>query len=279
MIKSYCKINIFLRVLRKLDKGFHNIQANNMLLELHDNISIKPISRNKDDIVFKGKFTRHINKNKNSIIDTMNLLRKCRLISPKEKYKIIINKKIPVFAGLGGGTSNAAFILKYFLKNGVSNKIMSIFERKIGTDLRLFFFKNSFQKNLSNFKEFKKKYKFYFILIYPNLKCSTKSIYSKVKIYRSPLKFDPTQIQSEEKYIRFIKNEKNCLQKVVENRHKRIKKVLSLIELQEDCYFSRMTGSGSTCYGMFKNKKKAMNALKVIKRKLPNFWCVITKTI
>lgn len=279
MIKSYCKINIFLRVLRKLDKGFHNIQANNMLLELHDNISIKPISRNKDDIVFKGKFTRHINKNKNSIIDTMNLLRKYRLINLKEKYKIIIDKKIPVFAGLGGGTSNAAFILKYFLKNGVSNKIMSIFERKIGTDLRLFFFKNSFQKNLSNFKEFKKKYKFYFILIYPNLKCSTKSIYSKVKIYRSPLKFDPTQIQSEEKYIRFIKNEKNCLQKVVENRHKRIKKVLSLIELQEDCYFSRMTGSGSTCYGMFKNKKKAMNALKVIKRKLPNFWCVITKTI
>ena len=56
-------------------------------------------------------------------------------------------------------------------------------------------------------------------------------------------------------------------------------KNMEYIELQKDCYFSRMTGSGSTCYGMFKNKKKAMNALKIIRRKLPNFWCVITKTI
>ncbi len=279
MIKSYCKINTFLRVIKKLNNGLHNIQANNMLLELHDTIRIEPILKKKDNIIFKGQFGKHVNKNKNSIIDTMNVLRKYHLIKEVKKYKIIINKRIPVFAGLGGGTSNSAFIIKYFLKGRMNNKLLYLFERKIGTDLRLFFFKNSFQKSLSNLKEFKKKFKFYFILIYPNIRCSTKDIYSKVKNYRSPVKFDPTKISSEKKYLKFIKNEKNCLQKIVENKHKKIKKVLDLIELQKDCYFSRMTGSGSTCYGMFKNKKKAMNALKIIRRKLPNFWCVITKTI
>ncbi len=279
MIKSYCKINIFLRVVRKLNSGLHGIQANNMLLELHDSITIKLISKKKDNIIFRGKFGKNVQKSKNSIIDTMYVLRKHNLINERKRFKIIINKRIPVFAGLGGGTSNAAFIIKYFLKNRINNKFLSLFERKIGTDLRLFFFKNSFQKSLSNLKEFKKKFKFYFILIYPNIKCSTKDIYSKVRSYRHPIKFDPTQIASEKNYIKFVENEKNCLQKIVENKHKKVKKLLDLIELQKDCYFSRMTGSGSTCYGMFKNKKKAMNALKIIRRKLPNFWCVITKTI
>ena len=116
-------------------------------------------------------------------------------------------------------------------------------------------------------------------MIYPNIKCSTRDIYSKVKSYKSPLKFDPTQIKSKQKYIKFIKNEKNCLQKIVENKHKKIKNILNLLKSQKDCYFSRMTGSGSTCYGVFKNKKKAVNALTIIRRKVPNFWCVITKTI
>ena len=240
MIKSYCKINLFLKVLKKLDNGFHDIQANNILLKLHDNISIKPKPGNKDNIVFKGKFTKYINKDKNSIIDTMLLLRKHKFINFKQKYKITINKKIPVFAGLGGGTSNAAFLIKYFLKNKINNKILSIFEKKIGTDLRLFFLKNSFQKNLSNFKEFKKKYNFYFVLIYPNIKCSTKNVYSKVRTYNSPLKFDPTKIKSKDKYIRFIKNETNCLQNIVEKKHKKINFVLGLIESQKNCIFSRI---------------------------------------
>ena len=279
MIKSYCKINLFLRVLKKLNNGLHDIQANNALLELHDNISIKTTSSNNDKIIFKGEFAKHINKNKNSVTNTMQLLRKHQLINTKQKYKIVINKKIPVFAGLGGGTSNAAFVMKYFLKNKINNKILSIFEKKIGTDLRLFFFRNSFQKSLSNLKEFEKKYNFYFVLVYPNIKCSTKNIYSKLRVYKAPLKLDPMKIKSKKEYISLIKNEINCLQNIVEKKHKKINFVLRLIESQTNCVFSRITGSGSACYGLFRDKKKAINALKFIRKKLPNFWCVITKTI
>ena len=140
MIKSYCKINLFLRVLKKLKNGLHNIQSNTVLLELHDEIQIKRSLKKKDEIVFKGKFSPHINKNENSITKTMFLLRKNRLINNEKKFKIIITKKIPVYSGLGGGTSNAAFIIRYFLKNKLNEKYLSIFEKKIGSDLRLFFF-------------------------------------------------------------------------------------------------------------------------------------------
>ena len=279
MIKSYCKINIFLRVGGKLKNGLHNIQANNMLLELHDDIRIKPIIKKKDKIIFKGKFAKHVSKKENTVIKTLLILRKYNLISQGKKYQIVVNKKIPVFAGLGGGTSNSAFIVKYFLKNKIDRGLMSIFVKNIGSDFRLFFFKNSYQKNLSSLKEFYKKYKLHFVLVYPNIKCSTKEVYSKVKDFRPSLKSDPTRILSKKKYIEFVKGEKNSLQKIVENKHKKIENLLNLIKQQKDCYFSRMTGSGSTCYGIFSSKKKASDALKIIRKKLPNFWCVTSRTI
>ena len=62
MIKSYCKINLSLRVLNKLSNGFHNIQSNTFLLNLHDTISIKKINGKKDNIIFKGKFKKSIKK-------------------------------------------------------------------------------------------------------------------------------------------------------------------------------------------------------------------------
>ena len=47
MIKSYCKINLFLKVLKKNNSGLHSIQSTVMLLDLHDKISIKRIKKKK----------------------------------------------------------------------------------------------------------------------------------------------------------------------------------------------------------------------------------------
>ena len=64
MIKSYSKINLFLKVLKKNSKGLHNIQSSVMLLDLHDNISLKKINKNKDNIKFIGRFQKNIKKKK-----------------------------------------------------------------------------------------------------------------------------------------------------------------------------------------------------------------------
>ena len=148
MIKSFSKINLFLKVLKKNNKGLHNVQSSVMLLDLHDQISLKKINKNKDSIEFIGRFKKNINRNKNTISKSLLILRKQNLIDKKKKYKITVNKQIPVFAGLGGGTSNAVFLVKHFLKNKVSDKLLKIFEKGIGSDFRLFFLNHSFQKNL-----------------------------------------------------------------------------------------------------------------------------------
>ena len=279
MIKSYAKINLFLKVLKKNNKGLHNIQSCAMLLDLHDQISLKKINKKKDNIKFIGPFKKNISKNINTVTKSLFLLRKHNLIEKKNKYKITVTKKIPVFAGLGGGTSNAVFLIKYFLKNKVSDKLLRIFEEEIGSDFRLFFSNHSFQKSIKKILKFKKKYTLYFVLVYPDINCSTEEVYSKVKNYNLPLKKDLSKINSKNKYIKFVKNEKNDLQKIVERKHKEIKNILDLIKIQKNCLFSRMTGSGSVCFGVFFNKKSAKQGLIIVQKKLPNYWCLLTKSI
>ena len=137
----------------------------------------------------------------------------------------------------------------------------------------------SFQKTLKNVRSFKKKYNFHFLLVYPNVKSSTKIIFSKVKNFNKPLRVDPLKISSKKKYIKFLINETNDLQKIVEKKHKKIQSILNLIKIQKNCLFSRMTGSGSVCFGAFTNRKSASLATKVLKKKFPNYWSALTKSI
>ena len=184
IIKSFSKINLTLRVLKKLKNGMHNIETNSVLTNLFDVINIK--KSKKDVIIFKGKFKDKINFKKNSVSQTLHLLKKLRITD--NHYKIVVKKNIPVYAGLGGGTSNSVSIVRYFLKNNLNEKLIINFEKKIGSDFRLFLNNSSFQKNLGKVYKTKNNIDSFIILIFPNIYCKTKSIYAAVKNFRSPSK-------------------------------------------------------------------------------------------
>ena len=113
VIKSYSKINLSLKVNSKKKNGLHEIQSLYCLINLFDKIKIIKIN-NKDKIVFKGPFKKLIKNKNNTVYNLLKKLRKLNLIS--NYYSITVKKNIPVFGGLGGGTSNAVFLLKYLLK-------------------------------------------------------------------------------------------------------------------------------------------------------------------
>ena len=138
VLKSFSKINLSLNINRKLKKSkLHEIQSYFCLINLFDQIKIKKIKGQKDIVKFQGKFAKYIKKTSNSIIDSLTILRERNLIS--DYYSVLINKKIPVFAGMGGGTSNAVCLIKYFTRNKVNKNLLSILGKNIGSDLKLFF--------------------------------------------------------------------------------------------------------------------------------------------
>ena len=278
VIKSYSKINFSLNINSKLKNGLHEIQSYYCLINLSDKIKISKIKEKKDKIFFKGPFVKNIKKSNNSIINTLNLLRKLKLIT--SYYAVTIIKNIPVFSGLGGGTSNAAFILKFLLKKEkIDKNILNKFEKLIGSDLRLFYHKQGFLKNLKTIKVIKKKQRLFFLLSRPNINCSTRDIFSKVKKYTKKKKFNYFQINTKKKFINHILAQKNELQLIVEKKHPIIKKLLTDISREKGCFFSRMSGSGSVCYGLFNSEIDAKKAFNKIKAKYPKFWFSIAKTV
>ena len=75
LVNSFSKINLTLNVTKKIN-GFHDIQSFYCLIDFNDKIKISINKKNKDIIKFKGKFSRLINKKKNSISSILKILRK-----------------------------------------------------------------------------------------------------------------------------------------------------------------------------------------------------------
>ncbi len=278
LLKSYSKINLSLSVNKKLKNSkLHDIQSYFCLINLFDEIIIKKI-RSKNDIVkFKGKFAQHIKKKSNSIISVLRILRQRNLIS--NHYSVLVNKKIPIFAGMGGGTGNAVCLIKYLVKKKINKNLLVILNKQIGSDSKLFFHEQGFLKNLKTVNNFPRKHKLNFLLVYPNVKCSTRYIYSKIKRYSLKSKYSFKRINDKNKFIKFLIDKNNDLQSIVESKYPIIKKLIKEIRQQKGCHFSRLTGSGSVCYGVFKSQKTAKAALNRIKLNYSKYWASVAKTI
>ena len=91
-IKSYCKVNLYLKVGRKLNNGYHNIASLISFCDIYDLITISQIKGLKDKITFSGKFKKGINLKKNTVTRLFYLLRKKKLLV-NTVFKINIKKK------------------------------------------------------------------------------------------------------------------------------------------------------------------------------------------
>tara|TARA_B100001123_G_scaffold293473_1_gene327103 strand:- start:3 stop:887 length:885 start_codon:yes stop_codon:yes gene_type:complete len=282
-IRSYCKINLSLRILKKLKNGYHNITSLITFCDLHDIISIFEVKSLKDKISFSGKFKKGINKKSNTITKVLDLLRRKKLLK-NQAFKINIKKNIPHGSGLGGGSSNAADLINFFntnLKLKLNKNEIKKLANQIGFDVPI----SLERKNtlLTGKKDeiirLNQRFRLNLLIVYPNLICSTKRIYkhNKRKTFSKPQSF--FYKKNNKKLIDLLKNENNDLEKTVIKIYPKIKKIINYIKSQKGCYLSRITGSGSACIGIFSNMKNAIYAKKLVKLKYPKYWCVVSKTI
>ena len=282
-IKSYCKINLSLKIIEKLKNGYHNISSLITFCDLYDVISISKISTSKDRISFSGKFYKGIDEKVNTVTKVLGLLREKNLIK-NQSFKINIKKNIPHGSGLGGGSSNASNLLNYFnnkMRLKLKKNAMINLAKKIGSDVPISLEKkNTFLTGKKDrILRINKKFNLNLLIVYPNIICSTKKIYKNSRI-NSPGKYQSYfNKKNSRKLIGYLKNEKNDLEKIAVKIYPKIGKIINFIKFQKGCLFSRITGSGSACIGIFSNRSNTISAQKLIKLKYPKYWCVVSKTI
>ena len=275
-IKSHAKVNLALNVVGR-SKSLHRIESIISFLDLHDEIKIREIHSKNHKIRFIGKFSNGI-KSKNTISRLLEIIDKKKLIN--RKYQIIVKKNIPLKAGLGGGSMNAASIINFLVKKKhikiKKKKILEI-SNLIGSDVMLgLYLKKLVLKpnNLIKILSFKKN--FHALIVKPYFGCSTKKIYSKVK------KFTKSEFHSfsgKMLSVKFLKNVKNDLETIALNEFPKLKILRNFLEDLAYVEFVRMTGSGSAIIAYFTSVRKCQDAKKKVKKQFRNYWCKISKTI
>ena len=276
-IKSYAKINLALNIIGK-NSSLHKIETLVSFVSLHDEIFIKKIKSNNHKVSFVGKFSKNITKD-NTISKLIDVLEQKRFLKNK-KFQIKINKKIPNKAGLGGGSMNAASILKYFLKKKLiklSKKEIITISKLIGSDVILGLDSTySILNSKNKIKRFKNYKKFYTLIVKPNFGCSTKKIYSKVRKFSKP-KFNNPNIRMFD--FEYLKKTDNSLEPIAFSQYPKLRKIKLFLKNLSTPILVRMTGSGSAIVAYFQSKERCDNAKKQFSKKFKNYWCISSKTI
>ena len=275
-IKSYAKVNISLKVLGKFKSNLHKIESLVTFINLYDEIFIKKIKNKDHKIMFYGKFSKGISKN-NTISTLLKIIDK-KLYG--QKYLIKVNKKIPQKSGMGGGSMNASSLLKFLIKSkklNLSSKEISKISSKIGSDVIIGMqSKTSILYGNGNLKNLNKNINLYTLLVRPNFGCSTKDIYKNIKTFSKPIFKLNKRIIINYNFLSYLRND---LEEPAFRKYPILKEVKIFLEKMDKILFVNMTGSGSTIVGYFISKKATLNAIKILKKKYKNYWCISSRTI
>ena len=283
-LKSPAKINLHLRVLKKVTNKYHLIESLVSLISLYDEITINQTLAKKTKVTFLGKFSRTVTLHDNSIVTAISSLQKINKKIRNQNFIIKVKKNIPVGSGLGGGSSNAVtvllFLVKKFNLNVEKKKFLEILN-KIGFDSRIFL--NKYPKFISHYGErvdiFKHKFRLNVLLIYPNKPNFTKIVYQKNKSFSKTFSIKKTQQTIKNNIYEYFHTANNDLVHAAKKINPRIGYIIEYLRKQEMCDFVQMTGSGSCCFAIFKSKKTLLKCEKLVKTRYRSYWTAKTKTI
>lgn len=278
-IKAYAKINLSLDIVGVRKDGYHLLAMVMQAIELHDvvNLNLKnegiEISSNTCNIPLD---------NRNLAYKAANLFKETFKI--KEGIKIYIEKNIPIEAGLAGGSSDAAAVLRglrdMFFPN-LSNEELSKIGVRIGADVPYCIyggtaFCEGIGEKITKLNPFKDHY---LVLVKPNFGICTEEVYSKIdkrEIISHPNTNEIIKAVNENNLKLLCESMNNVLEIVTLQEISKLKDIKEEL-LQCGALGAQMTGSGPTIFGFFSCRDLAEKCYRKMKNKYNETY--ISKTI
>ena len=257
---SPAKINIFLHIKKLRTDNYHEIDSLFATINLADELTF---TAKNSGIEIKTQGDYKVPSNADNIVyKAAHLLQKtCKI---KSGIKILIDKKIPLESGLGGGSSNAATTLMYlnnFWKAGLSSKDLYHLGKQLGADVPFFLSESSLayiggigekilhtnnditiskQLQTLSLENILTDDSYTIILVFPhNIKISTAWAFAQFKNFY------------QEKYPQELDTH-NSFEKVIFNIYPDLE-IIKNILFDSNAIHASLSGSGSTMFGIFKN--------------------------
>lgn len=283
-LKNYIsplKLNLYLHLINKTCDGYHNLESLMTFCDYGDFISIK---EEKDfSFTIDGPFAKNLSKTENIILDAVKLLEEYAKF--KINVHIKLTKNIPIASGMGGGSSNAATVircLKDLFKISIEKNTLDSLLFSLGADVPFCFFrKTAIVKGKGENIEFlsSKIPELPVLLINPLIEISTKKIFEGVRLSNQNRVDNDIDFFNSDLFFEGLNDRKNDLECVAERICPTIKEITSLLKTETNSKLVRMTGSGATCFGIFNNLSDLNKADILINSVFKEIWTKKTKII
>ncbi|WHP07693.1 MULTISPECIES: 4-(cytidine 5'-diphospho)-2-C-methyl-D-erythritol kinase [Acinetobacter] len=181
-VPSPAKLNLFLHIVGRRDNGYHELQSIFQLIDLYDWISFEVIE--EDQIQIEGLAEVKLEQNL--------IYRAAQYLRPHAKtpcgLKISVEKNIPMGAGLGGGSSNAAttlIVLNQLWQCGLNDEQLAAYGVQLGADVPIFIFgQNAWAEGVGEHLSFIDLAQKQFIVLKPDCFISTQLLFSQKTLTR-----------------------------------------------------------------------------------------------
>ena len=264
-IKANAKINVFLDVVSSREDQYHNLDMVMLPIELHDMIEIEKLPSTRDTYVVcdhvELKETKY-----NLIMTTINVMKEKYGI--KDNFDVKVHKEIPICAGLGGGSSNAAATIKALntmYKLNMSLDEMINIGKTIGADIP-FCLTNSPARVTGigeNIRRIKLHHGYDVLIVKPDEGLSTKKMFALA----DELGVEHSNGDEVENALVFGNDTKlsecvfNSLEKIAISQIPEIEKIKNMLK-NDGFKIVLMSGSGSAVFALTKKHKKARTMFK-----------------
>lgn len=263
ILKARAKINLTLDVLNKREDGYHNVKMIMQTINLYDTIFIKKIR--KEEIRLYTNLRWLPVDNRNLAYKAAEILKQSYNI--KDGIAIELKKRIPVSAGLAGGSSDAAATLigirTLFNLKASNSELMSI-GKQLGADIPYCIMRGTaLAENIGDkLTRLPKCPRAYVVLAKPPISVSTAAIYNDIDLNNITKRPDTDLV------IQAIKNDDintvaqnmyNVMEEVTSKKYPIINEYKEFL-LEKGALGTIMSGSGPTVFGLFDDKLKARQA-------------------
>ena len=282
------KINLALHVLAPRPDGYHAIDSLVVFAEFADLLSAIPSSNGHFELILDGHFGAELDLLTRPFDNLTARAAEALFGSTKERQlpaaRLVLTKRIPIAAGLGGGSADAAAALRLlnrYWQLDLSDAQLQEIGLDLGADVPMCVVSRpvvagGIGEQLSQARGIPS---LPVVLVNPSIPVSTASVFARLDpAERAPLPPLPGSFGSVIAFVIWLRQTRNDLSEPAKEITGLADAAVKALSNDPGCLFARMSGSGATAFGIFPKLTTAERAAERIRNERPNWWVVATET-
>ncbi|WP_142415786.1 4-(cytidine 5'-diphospho)-2-C-methyl-D-erythritol kinase [Bartonella massiliensis] len=273
------KLNLALHVVGQRADGYHLIESLVYFSLSGDCLHYAPCE--SDQFVLTGPFAKElVSHSDNLVIRARYFMHKTFPESARPAFFRLV-KTLPIASGIGGGSGDAAGVISILRQQwnlDCSCEKLAKMSLILGADVPMCLFALEYQQPLlvkgigQEIIRLKEACSLALVLVNHGQEISTQAVFKALdKRHHPSLKIDPVALKSVDSLVEALQETRNDLFAPAFKIAPQLAEVLSVLN-ESGALFSRMSGTGATCFGIFKSQQAAQQAALFIKSTHPNWF-------